>query len=390
MRRPLRVLQSFPEPRPTTNPYVVMLRRALDATPGVEVRTFTWSRALCGRYDLFHGHWPETLLAGADPFRRLARRVLFTAFVLRLWLTRTPVVRTAHNLAPHSAVSPFEAFLLRRLERRSTLVIRLNEQTPVAAGMLARTILHGHYRDWFSAHRAPRPTPQHVAFVGLIKPYKNVQSLISAAREAAGTDPGISLEVAGRPADAELGANLRRAAQDVAGISLRLEHLEDADLVDVVGRAQLVVLPYRELHNSGAALLALSLDRPVLLPDNEVTGRLAAEVGPSWVLRYAGDLGAAELRSALDAAGSLPAGVRPDLSRREWDDAGAEHLAAYLEAWASRRTSRRGRRAATRRPDAAAAAALPLPPARRGGGAHLHPAAGPAPRPPARGRLRRV
>lgn len=346
MRRPLRVLQSFPEPRPTTNPYVVMLRRALDATPGVEVATFTWARALSGRYDVFHAHWPETLLSARDPFRRMARRALFSAFVLRLWITRTPVVRTAHNLAPHSPVSRVEAVLLRRLERRSVLVIRLNEQTPVAAGLLARTILHGHYRDWFDAPRSARPTPQHVAFVGLIKPYKNVESLISLVREAVASGRGITLEVAGQPADAELGASLRRAARNVPEIGLRLEHLDDPDLVGVVGRAQLVVLPYRELHNSGAALLALSLDRPVLLPDNEVTSRLAEEVGAAWVLRYDGDLGSAEILSALDATGSLPAGARPDLSRREWGGVGAEHLAAYREAWASRWTPRRGRGAA--------------------------------------------
>ena len=32
---PLVVLQSFPRPRPTTNPYLVMLRDSLEALPGV-------------------------------------------------------------------------------------------------------------------------------------------------------------------------------------------------------------------------------------------------------------------------------------------------------------------------------------------------------------------
>ena len=49
--RPIRVLQSFPAPRPTTNPYIVMLARSLAATPGLAVRTFTWRTALAGRYD---------------------------------------------------------------------------------------------------------------------------------------------------------------------------------------------------------------------------------------------------------------------------------------------------------------------------------------------------
>ncbi len=58
----LRVLQSFKEPGPYTNPYVVMLREALTATPGLEVLTFSWRTALLGRYDVFHVHWPETII----------------------------------------------------------------------------------------------------------------------------------------------------------------------------------------------------------------------------------------------------------------------------------------------------------------------------------------
>jgi beta-1,4-mannosyltransferase len=332
VRQPLRVLQSFPEPRPTTNPYVIMLRRVLDGLPEVDLRTFTWTRALGGRYDVFHAHWPEILLSGRDPARRLVRRVLFAAFLLRLGVTGTPVVRTAHNVRPHTPLSGVEAFLLRALERRTTGVIRLNEQTPVPAGLGVHTVPHGHYRDWFADHPEPPSTRAHVAFVGLIRPYKNVEGLIKAVREATALGSEVTLEVAGQPADPGLGTSLRRAADGMPQISLRLEHLSDEDLVDVVGRAELVVLPYRELHNSGAALLALSLDRPVLLPDNEVTRQLAAEVGAGWVLRYSGDLTGEKILAALEQARALPSATRPDLTRRAWDRAGLDHLAAYRQA----------------------------------------------------------
>ena len=55
-----------------------------------------------------------------------------------------------------------------------------------------------------------------------------------------------------------------------------------------------------------AALLALSLDRPVLVPANPVNDRLAEEVGPVWVQRYAGALTAEVLTSALAAVRSGP------------------------------------------------------------------------------------
>lgn len=336
MTAPLRVLQSFPEPRPTTNPYIVQLRRSLDALDDVELITFGWRRALRGRYDVFHVHWPETLVSGRGP-KALARQVLFLLLMFRLSVRRTAVVRTAHNLAPQEQVPRRVRFLLRRAERRTTLYVRINEDTPLPEGAASATIVHGHYRDWFAGLPRPRQRAGQLAFVGLIRQYKDVPGLVTAFRSTAGSAPDARLDVAGAPRTEELAAAVRAAAHGDPRVSLCLRHLDDAELVDVVVRSQLVVLPYREMHNSGAALLALSLDRPVLVPDNDVTRRLADEVGPEWVLRFPGRLDGQQLLEGLAAAGRLPADARPDLGRRGWDAAGAEHLAAYRRAVELRR-----------------------------------------------------
>jgi glycosyltransferase involved in cell wall biosynthesis len=330
--RPLRVLQSFPEPRPTTNPYLVMLRQALDEVPGVQVETFTWRRALAGRYDVFHVHWPEILVSGRDPLRTAARQVLFAVLLLRLRLRRTAVVRTVHNLRPHQERSGVAAWLLRQAERGTSAHVRLNDRTPATEGVPGVTIAHGHYRAWFERHPHRDPRPGHLVFAGLIRPYKNVPGLVEAFSGAAADDPGLTLHVAGAPGSAETGAEVRAAAGDGDRIRLTLRHLDDAELVAAVTEAELVVLPYRDMHNSGAALLALSLDRPVLVPDNEVTAELAAEVGPGWVHRYGGELAAETLRRALAAAREEHRAPRPDLSRREWGGAAADHVAVYRQA----------------------------------------------------------
>ena len=326
---PVRVLQSFPDPRPTTNPYLVMLRRSLDALPAVDLHTFTWRRALLGRYDVFHVHWPETLLAARTPARVARRRALVALLLLRLRLTRTAVVRTVHNLRPHEGVPHVDALLLGLLERQARVLIRLNDETPVPAGTRALTAQHGHYRDWYADYEVPERVPGRVAFVGLVRPYKNVDGLVAAFRETADAAPGASLHVAGSAASDTLAEQLRAAAGDDPRISLTLQFLEDADLVDAVGRAELVALPYREMHNSGAALLALSLGRPVLLPRNATNARLAEEVGPEWVHLFDGVLTAEMLLDALTASGRIRPGDRPDLSAREWDLTGAHHLDAY-------------------------------------------------------------
>jgi glycosyltransferase involved in cell wall biosynthesis len=332
--RPFTVLQSFPEPRETTNPYVVLLREALERTPGTRVLTFSWRHALTARYDAFHAHWPEVWVDGNSPLKKLARQALFALFLLRLRLTRVPLVRTVHNLDLPEGLTRRQTVLLRWAERATALRIRINGTTEVAGDAPVETILHGHYRDWYAPHPRRERRPGRIAFVGQVRRYKGVESLLAAFTET--TDPDLSLHVAGRPTSEELAGQLRAAAGDPR-ISLSLAFLSDADLVAEVSEAELVVLPYREMHNSGGALAALSLDTPVLVPDNEATRCLAAEVGPGWVHTFTPPLTGADLEGTVARLRTSPPAAPPDLSRREWDGAGHAHLAAYRRARAALR-----------------------------------------------------
>ena len=76
--------------------------------------------------------------------------------------------------------------------------------------------------------------------------------------------------MSGKPSTPELAQELTDAAAGKR-VSLDLTFQTDAQLVEVVSSAVVVALPYTEMYNSGAALLALSLDRPILVPDNAVT-----------------------------------------------------------------------------------------------------------------------
>jgi beta-1,4-mannosyltransferase len=327
------VLQSFPRPRPTTNPYLVMLGQSLAELPHVSVSTFSWRRALRGGYSVFHVHWPEILVSGTSPLKKAVRQVLFALLLLRLRATRTPLVRTVHNLELPSGISRREVALLRWAERWTTLRIRLNDETPVPAGTLSETVVHGHYRDWYAAHAPATVQRGRLAFVGQLRRYKGVDRLMAAFAATHGrTAERLALHVAGKPSSPELAAELRAAAAGDPRVSLSLGHLSDAELVAAITAAELVVLPYREMHNSGGALAALSLGRPVLVPDNAVNQRLAEEVGPGWVHRYEGDLTAGHLLDAVAALRAHPPATPPHLRGRDWDRLGSAHAAAYRRA----------------------------------------------------------
>lgn len=342
---PLTVLMSFPPPRPESNPYNTLLMDAVGARDDVEVLTFSWRRALLGRYDVFHAHWPEILVDGHSPLKKLVRQALFVLLLLRLRALRRPLVRTLHNLELPRGISRREVALLRWAERWTTLWIVINTSTPGPQGRPSALALHGHYRDWYDRHPASAVTPGRIGFFGRIRRYKNAIGLVRAFREL--HDPGLSLAVRGMASGADLVDELRAAAGDDPRITLTFDFVDDPALVGHVTSSELIVLPYPEMHNSGSAFAALSMGRPVLLPDNEVNRALADEVGADFVHLYAGDLTGRHLTDALAAVRRLPADALPDLSQREWPLVAQQHEAAYREAVALAR----GGRAATVRED---------------------------------------
>lgn len=336
-RRPLVVMESLTQLRPTTNPYLVQLCEALDRTADVELSFFRWKRALLGRLDVFHVHWPELLVGGHRVSGRMARRLLTALFLVRIRLTKVAVVRTLHNLERPSDMAWIDLALLRALDALTTLTITLNDDTPLPAGHARRTILHGHYRDWFAAHPTPDAIDGRLGYVGLVRRYKGVEQLIEAYRDL--DAEGSTLSVAGRPSTEDLAQELNGLAGDDDRIDFHFRFLDEAELVARISEAEVIVLPYRHMHNSGTALAALSLARPILVPDNEVNRALAEEVGAQWVHLFDGELSASDLARVRDAIAQGLEGT-PDLTRRDWAAVGGEHSAAFHAAYALRRAGR--------------------------------------------------
>lgn len=329
------VLHSLAPPDGTTR-YVDQMTEG--APDDVRVTYFSWRQALTGRYDVLHVHWPEFLLRGRTRRQRLRRRLAMRATLVRARLTRTPIVRTAHNISPHEDGTPAERRLLRAVDRATTSWILLNDATPLAPGAHRTTILHGHYRDRFAAHPRRDRVEGRVVYFGIIRPRKNVEQLIDVftRRER----PGCHLRIVGSPT-AELAARISARVDGRDDVSARLAFVDDDELVAEVTAATLVVLPYAEMHNSGAALVALSLDRPVLVPRSEANAALAAEAGDRWVRQFDGALDDDDLSAAIVAAGEIDPADRPRLEGRDWDEVGRRHRDVYREAMARARGGRR-------------------------------------------------
>lgn len=322
----IRVLHSLRPPDGKTRYIDQMIA---GAPSEVSVLTFSWPRALFGSYDVFQIHWPEFLVRHRTRLGSITKRALTRLLLLRLRLTRTPLVRTAHNLVPHESGDRAERKLLDAVESRIAYWIALNPTTVLPTKASGSVILHGHYRGRFAKDERPPVTGRILQF-GLIRPYKGVERLIEVFGDL--SRPELSLRIVGKPIDEEIRREVEaRAARDPR-VGLSLAFVPDDALAREVGAAELVVLPYREMHNSGVALVALSLDRPILVPRSPSSEALRREVGSEWVQLFDGELTPQVLEAAIDRAAEIVgAGSVPDLRDRDWETVGERHADVYRQ-----------------------------------------------------------
>ncbi|GAB4084270.1 GDP-mannose--glycolipid 4-beta-D-mannosyltransferase [Myceligenerans cantabricum] len=316
------VMLSAEKVRPTTNPYLTELIAA--APDDVELVTFSRRRALTGRVDVLHVHWPETLFRRRNRLRTTVASTLLVGTLAALRLRGVRTVRTVHNESPHEAPAGVEGRLLRLMDRWTDELILLNRHTRPPRELPATVIPLGEHASTYGGFDVPASKSGRVLHFGLIRPYKGIDTLVRAFRGLA--DDGAALHVVGPVKDDTVLSEVRGLADGDDRIALRTGFAPDDALVREIGESHLVVLPYRRMHNSGAALLALSLGRPVLVPDNAVNRDLAEETGPGWVRTYTGELDTAALAAALREP--VPADpVR--FVGRTWPEVGAAHAAVY-------------------------------------------------------------
>ena len=337
-RRRLSVLQGYQDPARTgyMNPYKVQL---IDSLPSDEVdaRYFRWRTALLSRVDVLHLHWPEQLLRGSSRLGTYGKYALTTLLLTRVRLGRTVIVRTVHNVRPHEAASRPERWLLARFDALTSVWVIMNDTTPTPDPSRTVLIPHGHYRDWYTTDPAAQPQRGLLLTFGLLRGYKGVEPFLKAFRSMP-SDASLSLVVAGRPETAATGETIAGLAADDSRIDVQLRFIDDDELTARIQRAEMIVLPYRSMHNSGSALLALSLNRPIIVPSTSATEKLVEEFGAAWVITYEGDLDEATLGAAIEAVRSRARSADGvDMSARDWSALGRRLAAVYHEAFARRR-----------------------------------------------------
>ncbi len=293
------------DPSAYTPPYDHALSAAL-AAAGADVELFT-SRFAYGELPSPQGYVKRdffyrsaTRLPGASPSAQRARRALKlvehmpdmlryrraaqTADVVHFqWLPvqqldehmlpaqprgRPALVLTAHDVLPREGGARRRAAQRRLYDRFDAIVVHSEHGRARLIGELGvderrvHVIAHGAFAHLADQPAVPPPfatDKRVVLFFGLLRPYKGLDVLLQAWR---GIDDA-ELWIVGMPR-MDVAALLADAPPNVRLVS---RFVADAELPAYFARADLVVLPYREIEQSGVLFTALAFGKPLLVSD---------------------------------------------------------------------------------------------------------------------------
>lgn len=326
----LRVLASPARKNKANNPFNCLLYDAMPA--GIEVFEFATTPLNEQHWDILHLHWPDLMLRHNSLLRIHIKAWTLLRKMAEVQRRGGKVVWTAHNVEPHKM--PLRFFALRLWHQiLHTLdgVIYLNgegqkqlqELYPSLRHKPSAIIPHGHY---IGAYPPCNGTPfqqlgiergkTNLLFFGKIRFHKGLSSLLEAFGGI--QQDRANLIIAGQPDEREQ-ANIGSSPYvKSANVKTLLRHIQDTEVSGLFQVADAVILPYRNILNSGTAILALSMQRPIVAPRVGSLPELQKTYGENWVFLYDQPLTPQVLEKVLDWLSKRET-TALDLSQLNWE-----------------------------------------------------------------------
>ena len=334
-------------PDSPANPYTRLLSQGISALSAISVVPYSEQKLNSGKGVVWHLHWPDPVVRHRSFVASAVHAIFYLLRVSYVRMRGTQVVWTLHNLMSHDSPHPrLEGWFRNRLcalldgwISMSLSVKRTAEDLyPVLRTKPVAVIPHGHYKGVYpntvcrveARKRLNLPEDsQVVLFFGAVRPYKNVPLLAQAF--SALKDSKLRLVVAGSCKDDDIRRELISIAKREGRINLHLEFVPDDEAQIYLNASDIAVLPFREIANSGSALLLLSFGIPIVVPDRGSMTELAELVGDEWVFVYEGQLTRSVLQTGLDWRFDTSRGDEPDLGMLDWSSIAADTVAFYRD-----------------------------------------------------------
>jgi len=185
-----------------------------------------------------------------------------------------------------------------------------------------------------------QPDEKTILFFGAINPYKGIEYIVAAFQQLVGRHDDYRLFIVGRPNNCEgYWASIQQASRvevEKKRITIRAEYIPDEETELYFKAADVLVLPYRHVYQSGVLFLGYSFGLPVIAADVGALREEIAEGKTGFVFRPedSADLAATiERYFASDLFANLSGrrrGIRDfALERHSWDEVGGLTMNVY-------------------------------------------------------------
>jgi glycosyltransferase involved in cell wall biosynthesis len=199
-------------------------------------------------------------------------------FINALAILKYKIVWTVHNILPHEQESLNDTKVVRRIIKRSTLVIVHSSQILKEMADLGfetrntRVIPIGSYdniyTNTYSVHAARqklliKKNEIVILFFGIVRPYKGLEILIKAIRIL--NSANIKLIIAGKATENEYMLSLRTQSEGLR-VEFYDQFIPDEDVCLYFAACDLVCLPFKKITTSSSVLLGMAFKKAVVVP----------------------------------------------------------------------------------------------------------------------------
>ncbi len=265
--------------------------------------------------DVINLHWTARVMQ-REPSRDAAldSRARFMSALTEAKFRGIKISWTVHNLLPHEGnYLDLEIELANFLAETVDIVHILNPETVTLVGkhydLPASKIVHvGHSSYWgvydqsndqaaARAHFGIPASASVILYLGRIRPYKGLESLLAAYSKVLATNPETVLMLGGKATAQDIEA-LTMLLPKGANVIAKYEYIPSEELPLWFAATDVAVFPYEQILNSGSIEMAASFGLSVVIPN--LPALLAAYKGQPWINFY--DVESETAKEAMAAA----------------------------------------------------------------------------------------
>lgn len=225
-------------------------------------------------FSTLHLHWlyPFHISSSNKFFQQISETEL-KLFIWYLKLLKIKVVWTVHNWMPHEKTFPDDLEIAKYLTKNADRIIVMNRSDQSSILKLNELphekivfIPHGNFIDVYKKSDIATRTDRGVQFLffGNIKPYKGLENLLESFCLI--KDLNVSLRIVGQCSDKRLLDFINSKISMDKRMSFINSYIPDNEVADQFTQCDIVVLPFEKISNSGSALLAFSMGKPIIAP----------------------------------------------------------------------------------------------------------------------------